>query len=323
MSRLNIHPHISRFTRFILLATLVSAALATATILFVLAPRAAEYRQQLESLLQDATEERITIEYLAASVYGINPELVLKGIAIADAEGRRPPLRMQRLSVALAPLRSLIERRPVLAGIGLSGAHIELQKTAEGKWNLLGLKDSDRQPTWLLGTRHIWLNDMELTLSDAQTPDQSWSIQAECDLFNDGDHHRLRCQLDPQPSQGQSITVAADLETAESGGSLPSVTGRIYVYARRIQSLPPTSLMGLQVNKLAGAASIRAWIDVDDNTLQRVTTHIDATHPLVEFRRNAGAPGRLELDGLSGWLQWSGENDIWHLTGNGIDLRVG
>jgi uncharacterized protein (TIGR02099 family) len=320
---LNIHLHLTRFTRYVLFAALVAIALASATVRFILLPHAAQFRQQLESLISSATNEQVSIGHLAARISGFYPELVLQDISIADAEGLRPPLRLERLAVAFDPVRSLINRRPMLAGIGLSGTRITLQKTAQGNWKLLGLRTSEGKPGWLFNTDRIWLSDIALTLEDTAAPTESWTVAVTGDLQNQGSRHQLNGEIGLPGSLGKSLSVAADIEFADGAGEPASVNGTVYAEGILIQALPLKRLFNLPVEQQSGTTSFRLWSQLDRGAPTRATAWLDSAHPRFTYHLADDSRGHLEVDRIAGWLQWLPTDEGWRLDGNHVELRIG
>jgi len=309
--------HLSRFAVFLGLALLVTLAAGSATVRFVLVPKAADYRQELQRLASEALGQPVTIGELAASVAGFYPQLVLKEITVAAKAG--PPLHFGRLTLELDPWRSLMGGAPVLAGVGLSQGAVTLQQEAGGGWSVVGLEGGGSRPDWLLATGHLYLRDLQVQLKGASRPGLLALGRASLDLYNAGDRHRLRVRLAPAAGIGRELTMAADLRGDPAGSAWH---GRTYVAGAGLTLAGLAEFLEVPVQPLSGRADVQLWLDWEQGRPQRAVARLDWTEAAVRSALADGESRQLAIAGLSGWLDWERQEDGWRIRGRDLSLAV-
>lgn len=164
---------VSALTRWLLyglLVVLVLLALAAGLLRAapVLSPL---YQDALEETLSEIAGRPVALAGLELDWYGLTPgfsvaELQVGGDAVDDG------IRLQGLRLQLNTAASLRERRPVLAAVELASLELILQRTLDGRWQLLGAGVA-RQPEWGLE----WLNRVASQVERVRLHDGRVQIQ--------------------------------------------------------------------------------------------------------------------------------------------------
>lgn len=309
------HIHLSRFALWLTLALLVALALGSVTVRYVLVPVAADYRHDLEQVAKQVLGQPVAIGQLAASVNGLKPQLELKDVVLGGDSGQ--PLRFGRLSLALDPWRSVLAQAPVLAGVGLAEGAVTLQKLASGEWRVAGLPVREGRPDWLLTTGHLFLQDIELSLEDAEEPGAFLLGRIDLDIANDGARRRLDASLTPVPEFGSELRLSAELSGDLFG---PDWHGRIYLEGSGLKTGRLTQLAGLPLHQQAGGADLKLWTEWENAAPRRAVAWFDWDRAVLAYP-TADGKGQLGVDGIGGWLRWQRQPDGWRL--NGHQVRFG
>lgn len=147
---IRIFHHTLRLTHLTLWLTLVSLAVTLSALRFWLLPRIDQLRHRLESSLSQYLEQPIQIQHLKASLDGITPELRLIGVTVGPTGDER--LQIKEIQLSLDLPASLHKGQLQPAWIRILGAHIEVRRTADGRFHILGLGREREEgiPRWLL-----------------------------------------------------------------------------------------------------------------------------------------------------------------------------
>lgn len=143
----------------LLLITLLLAA-------SLLTPFANSWRDRLAKELSNTLNAQVTIDHLDITWYGLRPFLDLNNITISQPQQTQHRQRLERLSIGVDPWqiarqKSLIPNQMEIVGLSLS-----LVQTADGNWQLPGLKSSGNNQQQAIDWNSLFRNK-EVALIDA------------------------------------------------------------------------------------------------------------------------------------------------------------
>ena len=165
---MNIHPHISRATRYTLFCLVLGAALALSLIRFWLIPQADAYRNALQRQIAGQLNAPVGIGGLAGWMHGFNPQLVLHDFVLLDPGTRQPIVSFGHVRVDLSLWQSLLQTQPVVQGIVLQQARLTVQRHVDGTFGLAGIAGDGAPPDWLQREGRFELRDIDLSWQSRQ-----------------------------------------------------------------------------------------------------------------------------------------------------------
>ncbi|MGE3771330.1 MAG: YhdP family protein [Gammaproteobacteria bacterium] len=155
-----------RYAWYVLAALLVLAAGASVALRLAL-PRLDAHRASIERGVERLTGMPVHLEQLGARWHGGVPSLSVEGLRLGD-EGDGNGLQFARAEVDVALLESLMRREVVLERVALSGVALSVQRTPEGRFEVLGIPHHRSTfVDWLLRQRDVGIEQVELVFIDA------------------------------------------------------------------------------------------------------------------------------------------------------------
>ncbi|MCA1937656.1 MAG: TIGR02099 family protein, partial [Dechloromonas sp.] len=103
---------------------------------FVILPSVADYRGEIEGLASQAVGQPVRIAQIEAHWRGLNPELVLDGVSLLDADGV-PALTLGRIDTVLS-WHSLWQFQPVLALLSFERPVLHVRRDVDGRIRVAG-----------------------------------------------------------------------------------------------------------------------------------------------------------------------------------------
>lgn len=312
--------HFSRAARYALVSSLIATALALSVIRFWLLPKAALFREELQSRIGAMIGETVRIHGLSARMRGLDPDLVLKGFEIADAAGRRTPLRFAQVRMQVSLIDSLLARRPIVHGIRLVGASITVQREQDGTIAVLGLKPSEHLPAWLFAEGTVELRDIDLEWRDLRAGAAPLVLgRSTIRLHNEADRHRLNASFALGAISNDSLRLAADFQ----GIRLDTAAwrGRFYVDGSGIGAGVLGDPLPVPIKLKSGAASFRLWGDWQDGAVKQLVGRIDLAGASISLE-GEGGERRGDLHRLGGTLHWHREAGGWRLDVRRFQLSL-
>ncbi len=309
--------HLSRFARHVLLACLVSTALALSVVRFWLLPRAAEWREELQVGIGRIIDETVHIKALSAGMRGFKPELMMRGFHIDNAAQNGPAVEFERLGVGLDLPHSLLSGKPVVDRIELEGGRLRLFRKPDGSFGVAGLKPNS--PAWLFAEGEIRFSNIDLEWADGLEGQTMPLGRVQARLRNRGIRHILDIRVDLPGKLGKSMRLSADIE---GNPQLPTGwNGRAFLDGKRLRE----GVFGesLKLRMRSGEAGFQAWGEWRDGVLQEVAGKIDLDRPVFTWRRTDRPEGMLSLDKLAGGLRWQWQGNAWRLDGKHFILAHG
>ena len=235
---------------------------------FLIVPRIAEFRPQLEQQASRALGVKVQVGAIVALSNGLIPSFELRDVRLLDAQDREA-LRLPSVLAALSP-RSLL-------GLGFEQLYIEapvldMRRSADGRFWVAGLPISNAEHSdgvaadWVFSQTELvvrhgtvnWTDELRgapvLTLTDVNAV-----------LRNRHRKHSLRLDASPPEQWGDPIQLLGDFKQpllSTHAGDWHQWDGQLYGYFSQIDlaQLRPYADVGVQVEQ--GTGALRVWMDV-------------------------------------------------------------
>lgn len=256
-----------------------------------------------ERVVAAVTDEPVAFDAVSGRLRGFSPELTLDGVRLGEAARE---LRLDSLVLRLDAAASLWQWEPVLAGVRVRGADIEVKRHADGSIRVQGRQDN--------------------LLAKIPFPEQVRLADIAID-WRDGERRplRLRSVTVNAVADGDGVRLDARARLADGGGrirlraalaSLPRAAepfrGRIHLDA---SDIPAARLRERTSQRLADAPTVggrldgELWLTWRDGGLSRATGS--------GRWGQAQWAGRSLAEALSGQVHWQAQAGGWRLSARG------
>lgn len=191
---------------------LIALAVTLSALRFWLLPRIDQLRQRLENSLSQHLEQPIQIQHLKASLDGITPELRLIGVTVGQSGDEQLLLKEIQLGLDLPASLQTGQLQP--AWIRILGAHIEVRRTADGRFHLLGLDHGREEsvPRWLLADGRFELIDSTVVWHPGSSNRPYTWHNLYLRLDNRGTQHRLLARFKAPDVLAKQVSLSARLQ---------------------------------------------------------------------------------------------------------------
>lgn len=273
---------------------------------FWLFPKLASHKDELAVQIGALLDESVEVKSLSARLKGIDPELLIEGLAVL--QDGKPAFEFKRTRIVLNIFQSIIHASPKLKRISLDGAELTLQRDSDGNISLKGLtrKPDAPPPTWLLAVDEISLKDIAVHWLDLQKAESFNLGQASLLLRNDGKAHSINLRLDSPKSSRLQWIMEGD------GDTLETLSAHFYVKAQKIDSF---WLDLLPVDFKTASTDFSLWGDIKDGSLTQVLGKIDLIKPQLIYQKNP-----VQFERVAGNLRWQKITDGWRLDAGHFKL---
>ena len=196
------------------------------TLRYSILPHIEDYRPAIEQFSSRALGQAVSIGRIESSWAGLNPDLTLLDVRVADGEGR-PALAFSRIDAVLS-WWSLPKATLVLRLLRIDTPVLHLRRDAEGKFYVAGIpltdggeSDSDVSD-WVLAQKRIRINGATLVWEDDQRGAPPLILEdVNFALDNDGRRHRFGLNALPPTALASRLDLRGeflgrDLERFES-----------------------------------------------------------------------------------------------------------
>jgi len=262
--------HITRATRHLIFWSLISVAIGLTGVRLLLSG-IEQYKSDLAVHISDLVGTPVTIGRLGAKMRGFNPQLVLKDISIsqdalaASGNNEKPAIQFTEIRLGVDLLDMLVSRDVLSSSwVTLVGAKLSIKRQQDGSIAIVGLKDSDGQPEWLLqGGRYEVLQSEIIWQDEINHRKPLLFNGVDLAIRNDGERHRLNMLMKLPKKVGDALRISMDVK-----GNVfepATIEGRIYIDGRAI-SLPELAAFGqvstkdrMHIN--SGTGDFQIWAD--------------------------------------------------------------
>lgn len=314
--------HVTRATRHLLFWSLVLGAVTLSSVRLLLI-QADGYRGELERKIVELSGVPLSIGKLGANMRGFSPELVLKDIAVREPEpAGGAAVQLQEVRIGIDLLQWLWSRDALSSSwVTLVGAKISVVREVDGRFSIRGLNgDSDSQPLWLLQGGKYEILKSEITWQDLQRHGRPITFQ-QFDLLlkNDFDRreHEVHVLSALPETYGRSLRLSARLRGDVFAGN--DLDGRLYLKGQDIHwDKLITGELPLDLQVGSGNGDLELWSDWQASAPVRLVAKVAGRQWVLQRGERS-----LQLDELTGQLQWQQKSDGWQITGRDLSIAAG
>ncbi|HFE38695.1 MAG TPA: hypothetical protein ENK06_09830, partial [Gammaproteobacteria bacterium] len=263
---------------YIVVTLLVVVALAL-SLARLLVPSIESYKSDVEVWVSEQIGQQVEIATLDAGWYGVEPQLILKGVRLLSDDRMQIHGYFQQARLGIDLYSSALEGRLLPGAFTLEGARFVLVRQTDGNVSIEGLANSTETENsenkhlldeWLFKQRFLEVKNSEIVWIDLRK-DGKPSVFSDVNLRlrNDGASHRVDGWVNLPDSLGARLEVAIDVQGSLLSGNTWS--GEVYVETEKLnvaelsQYFPEESL-----NIGGGKVNFRLWSHWDNAKLVSV-----------------------------------------------------
>jgi uncharacterized protein (TIGR02099 family) len=283
-------------------------------------PNIENYRSDIEQIASRGLGQAVSIGRIEASWAGINPDLTLFDVRVADVQGR-PALAFSRVESILS-WWSVSSAQLQLRLLRIDEPILHLRRDADGRISVAGIPLSQERSDgavadWVLAQKRIRINGATLVWEDEQRKAPPLILEdLNFGLDNDGRSHRFGLTALPPPDLASKIDLRGDFRGSDLA-QLESWKGRVYAEIDYADLAVWRNWIDYPVALPHGRGAVRAWAGFADGSLNAVTADVSLQD--VSLRLSANLPG-IELDNLEGRLGAKFSEKGFEVNGRQIEL---
>lgn len=319
------HPAARPLARALLLAATglwFAFVLAVLVLRYAVLPNIENYRGDIERLVSEGVGLQVSIGRIEARWSGVNPDLTLLDVRVADQEGR-PALAFLRVQTVLS-WWTVPSMRPQLRLLAIDEPTLNLRRDADGRIVVAGIPLNDSSADsgasdWILEQRHIRIRGATIVWEDAQRGAPPLILEdVNFGLDNNGRRHRFGLSALPPPELAAKIDIRGDfrgrdIEAAESW------KGQLYAEIDYADLAVWQRWIDYPFALPQGRGAVRAWADFADGRLGGLTADL----ALRDLRlRLASKLPELELGRMQGRLGVVFSEHGFSLSGKQLTLAT-
>ena len=297
----------------------------------LLLPYAEQYNAEVGERFSRYLDQPVRVRALDAEWHGLGPSLVLRDVALLDAAGKQPVLKLEKIRVGLDLLASLGHWQPVFSNITLVGVDLVLARNAQGQLSVAGLPEQAESSTarsedtapfmaWLFSQGRLGLENCNITWHDEMGAGNSMHFSGvSLTLNNDGDRHQLDAAVSLSRDLGKSLILRVDMR-----GDPMSTRGRhtkMFVageHVRLAQLFEPQTFGGVDVS--IKSAGFQLWGEWKEGELVYLTGDVEAAGLSMQSKARVESPQALSLDRMAGFFSWQRTREGWQFEGDELML---
>jgi uncharacterized protein (TIGR02099 family) len=298
-------------------AWLAFAALVLA-LRYAVLPKVADYRTEIEQAASRAVGQPVRIGRIEARWHGLNPDLILDDVVIADRQGA-PAFSLARVEGVLS-WQSLVRLRPTLSLLAFDGPVLHIRRELDGKLTVAGMaSEGEGDPAfaeWVLEQKRIRIRDATIVWEDRLRQAPPLVLEdLQLALDNSGRRHRFGLSAAPPENLAARIEIRGEIK-GELGDALEHLTGKLFVELDYADLAGWRAWVDYPVLLPQGRGALRIWGDLDDGA-GKVTADV----ALEELRVRLGRKlPELDLASMRGRLEGRYKADEWALAGHRVEL---
>ena len=290
------------------------------TLRYSILPNIEGYRPAIEQFSSRALGQAVSIGRIESSWAGLNPDLTLLDVRVADAEGR-PALAFSRIDAVLS-WWSLPKATLVLRLLRIDAPVLHLRRDAGGKFYVAGIPladggDDADVSDWVLAQKRIRINGATLVWEDEKRAAPPLILEdVNFALDNDGRRHRFGLNALPPSALASRLDLRGeflgrDLERFESW------SGTAFAAVEYIDLAAWRAWVDYPVALPRGRGALHGWLSFADGNLREITA--DAALQSVDLRLGKDLPP-LALEFMRGRLTTRMDGRNIEVRGRQIEL---
>ncbi len=316
-------PGVGRLLRLLGWAAFVGWLLFVALIValrFAVLPKVADYKDEIEAAATKAVGQQIRIDRIDARWRGLNPDLVLDGVSVADKHGL-PAFALTRVEAVLS-WDTLWRLRPTLGLLAIDGPVLQVRRDVNGKISVAGMEtEGESDPAfaeWVLEQKKIRIRDATIVWDDRQRNAPPLVLEdLQFGLDNWGSRHRFGLSAAPPAELAARIDLRGEVR-GDIGQALDSLSGKIFVELDYADLAGWRAWVDYPVHLPQGRGAVRVWGDLDDGE-GKVTADVALEELRIRFGRKLP---ELDLASLRGRVEGRYKANEWAVLGKKVELQT-
>jgi uncharacterized protein (TIGR02099 family) len=283
-------------------------------------PNIENYRGDIERIASQGLGQPVSIGRIEASWAGINPDLTLFDVRIADTQGR-PALAFSRVESILS-WWSVPSAQLQLRLLRIDEPTLHLRRDTDGRISVAGIPLSQERSDgavadWVLAQKRIRINGATLVWEDAQRKAPPLVLEdLNFALDNNGRSHRFGLTALPPADLASKIDLRGDFRGRDLE-RLDSWKGQVFAEIDYADLAVWRNWIDYPVALPHGRGAVRAWAGFAGGSLNSITADVSLQD--VSLRLSANLPA-IELDHLAGRLGAKFSDTGFEVTGRRIEL---
>ncbi|TCK17544.1 uncharacterized protein (TIGR02099 family) [Thiogranum longum] len=243
----------------------------------LLLPGMAEYRGQVETLVEEVLDRPVEIGSMNAAWHRLSPVLRLQQVVVHDDRFPGGRLDIGEVQVGLNIVDSLLRQKWLTSGIRIIGVQLALQTDLSAEQDKNASLDAFY---WLMHQESVSLEQITLDWQDPglfAQPVHLTDLSAQ--LKSDGWRHQLLVQTDINEAYGKRIELAADLS-----GPLKwpqDWTGQLYLKTEDFHVSSVAEWIKPLGYIAKGDVDFEVWANIRNRKLLWSAGSIDVAHPML------------------------------------------
>jgi len=287
---------------------------------YAVLPRVGDYQAEIERMATSAVGQPVRIGRIEARWRGLNPDLVLDDVQIADRQGA-PAFALARVESVLS-WQTLWRLRPTLALLSFDGPVLHVRRETDGKISIAGMDtEGDNDPAfaqWVLDQKHIRVRNATIVWDDRLRQAPPLTLEnLQFGLDNSGRRHRFGLSAVPPSSLASRIDMRGEVK-GDMGEVLENLSGKLFVELDYADLAGWRNWVDYPVNLPQGRGALRLWGDLQDGAGKLVT---DFALEDVRIRLGRNLP-ELDLASMRGRLEGNYKPDQWSVIGQRVELQT-
>ena len=260
--------HLQRATRHLIFWSLMGLALSLTTLrVFLLSID--DYKVELSNHVSELVGTPLTIGKLTANMRGYRPELILTDIKISSVVANAPPaIQLKEIRLGINLLDVLFNRAILSSSrVSLVGAKLAVIRKKDGSISIVGLKEGDEQPLWLLEGAQYEVLASEVTWLDQLNSVKPVKLEAvNLAIINKDSHHQVKIMSQLPVIYGDYVTAVMSFDGNVFASS--AINGQVFVEGKNLK-LSAIKYLDLPINLAihSGVANVKVWSNLQQSQL--------------------------------------------------------
>jgi len=276
------------------------------TIIRLLLPGIDQYRDQIEELAKHYSGYPISIQEVHAEWQGWQPQLLLRGVILHEPDQQQPIASFKSARLNFALIASLWQQQVVPASLTISGAELEVIRTADGairfsdqslstQWSSDDGRINDNLSRWLLGQPLISLTNTSIRWVDKMRDRPPLQLtQASLHLRTWQERTQIEGQARLPYTHGETFNFALDLTGNLLQGNW---SGQIYFSAEDLEPAAwPSYSRWRDISVTAGHTDISIWSHWQQARLTDARGHIALEDTLLRSGNGSSLIRGMDAD---------------------------
>lgn len=285
---------------------------------YVVLPQISDYKSDIEQAATKVVGQPVSIGRIEAHWQGLNPELVLDDVRIADRQGA-PAFSLAHVEGVLS-WTTLWRMRPTLSLLAFDGPVLHVRRDASGKITVAGMDtEGESDPAfaeWVLDQKRIRIHDATIVWEDRLRKAPPLVLEdLQFALDSSGRRHRFGLSAVPPSELAARIDVRGEVK-GDVGEALEHLSGKIFVELDYADLAGWRAWVDYPVHLPKGRGALRIWGDLKDGA-GKVTA--DVALEELQIRLGSKLP-ELDLASMRGRVEGSYQTDHWAVAGNQVEL---